>query len=99
MKQKLTLILALSLLATSAFSQKSKMKMGNGDKKGPLFGLHFNLQDFNAPLGIKDPITGKSYSTFRDLTKGISLSYWRGLTSRLDVAVKVNGSFRDYRAN
>ncbi len=98
MKQKLTLILALSLLATSAFSQKSKMKMGNGDKKGPLFGLHFNLQDFNAPLGIKDPITGKVYSTFRDMTKGISLSYWKGLTSRLDVAIKVNGSLRDYRA-
>jgi OmpA-OmpF porin, OOP family len=97
MKQKLTLILALSLLATSAFSQKSK-KMGSGDKKGPLFGLHFNMQDFNAPLGIKDPITGKVYSTFKDMTKGFSLSYWKGLTSRLDVAVKLNGSFRDYRA-
>jgi OmpA-OmpF porin, OOP family len=98
MKQKLTLILALSLLATSAFSQKSKKKMGSGDKKGPLFGLHFNMQDFNAPLGIKDPITGKVYSTFRDMTKGFSLSYWKGLTSRLDVAVKANASFRDYRA-
>ncbi len=97
MKQKLTLILALSLLATSAFAQKSK-KMGAGDKKGPLFGLHFNLQDFNAPLGIKDPITGKVYSTFRNMTKGFSLSYWKGLTSRLDVAVKANASFRDYRA-
>ncbi len=96
MKQKLTLILALSLLATSAFSQKSKKKMGDGDKKGPLIGLHFNLQDFNAPLGIKDPSTGKVYSTFRDMTKGFSLSYWKGLTSRLDLAVKLNGSFRDY---
>lgn len=97
MKQKLTLILALSLLATSAFSQKTK-KMGSGDKKGPLFGVHFNMQDFNAPLGIKDPITGKVYSTFTDMTKGFSLSYWKGLTSRIDVAIKLNGSFRDYRA-
>ncbi len=98
MKQKLTLILALSLLATSAFSQKSKKKMGSGDKKGPLFGLHYNMQDFNAPLGIKDPITGKVYSSFRDMTKGFSLSFWKGLTPRLDVAVKANASFRDYRA-
>jgi hypothetical protein len=57
MKQKLTLILALSLLATSAFSQKTK-KMA-GTKKGPLVGINFNLADFKAPLGIKDPITGK----------------------------------------
>jgi OOP family OmpA-OmpF porin len=97
MKQKLTLILALSLLATSAFSQKSKM-MGKSDKKGTLIGLHFNMQDFNAPLGIKDPITGKVYSTFRDMTKGFSVSYWKGLTSRIDFSVKANASFRDYRA-
>jgi outer membrane protein OmpA-like peptidoglycan-associated protein len=97
MKQKLTLILALSLLATSAFSQKTK-KMGSGDKKGPLIGVHFNLQDFKAPLGIKDPITGKVYTPLKDMTKGFSLSFWKGLTSRVDVAVKANGSFRDYRA-
>ena len=72
MKQKLTLILALSLLATSAFSQKTKK--GTAEKKGPLFGLHFNMQDFVAPLGIKNPITGKTYSTFKDMNKGFSLS-------------------------
>jgi OmpA-OmpF porin, OOP family len=97
MKQKLTLILALSLLATSAFSQKNK-KMGSDDKKGPLFGIHFNLQDFNAPLGIKDPITGKVYSPVRDMNKGFSLSYWKGITTKVDFALKAHGSFRDYRA-
>ena len=97
MKQKLTLILALSLLATSAFSQKSK-KMGNGDKKGPLFGLHYNMADFNAPLGIKDPLKSSGYSRFNDMTKGFSLSYWKGIHSKVDFSVKVNASFRDYRA-
>ncbi len=96
MKQKLTLILALTLLATGGFSQKKKM--GNDDKKGPLFGVHYNMADFNAPLGIKDPITGQVYSKFREMDKGLSLSYWKGLTSRLDVSVKLNGMFRDYRA-
>jgi len=97
MKQKLTLILALSLLATSAFSQKTK-KMGNGDKKGPLFGLHFNMQDFQAPLGIKNPITGKVYSRFNQMTKGFSLSYWKGIHPKVDFSVRANASFRDYRA-
>ncbi|HEX2683259.1 MAG TPA: OmpA family protein [Ferruginibacter sp.] len=96
MKQKLTLILALSLLATSAFSQK--MKKGRGEKKGTLIGLHYNMQDFVAPLGIKDPITGKVYAKFKDMDKGLSISYWKGLHPKVDLAIKLNGSFRDYRA-
>ncbi len=94
MKQKLTLILALSLLATSAFSQKTK-KMA-GTKKGPLIGINFNLADFKAPLGIKDPITGKVYSKIKDMNKGLSLTYTKGLSSRIDFGVKLNAMFRDY---
>jgi outer membrane protein OmpA-like peptidoglycan-associated protein len=96
MKQKLTLLLAITLLATSAFAQKSKMS--GGDKKGSLLGLHFNLADFNAPTGIKNPLTGKVYSKFRDMNKGISVSYWKGLSSRIDFSTKINVSFRDYSA-
>ncbi|MGB4845660.1 MAG: hypothetical protein WBP16_14435, partial [Ferruginibacter sp.] len=96
MKQKLTLILALSLFATSAFSQKNKMR--NDDKKGPLFGLSFIMTDFNAPNGIKDPSTGKVYSRIKDMDKGFSLSYWRGLTNKIDFSIRANGIFRDYRA-
>jgi len=95
MKQKLTLILALFLLATGAFSQKNK-KADRDAKKGSLFGIHFNLADFNAPLGIKDPITGKVYSRFKDMNKGLSLSWWKGLTSRIDFSAKANIMFRDY---
>jgi len=96
MKQKLTLILALSLLATSGFSQKAKQKIGQ--TKGPLFGLHFNLADYVAPLGIKDPSTGKVYSKVRDMDKGFSVSYWKGLTPKIDFTAKVNAMFRDYSA-
>ncbi len=95
MKQKLTLILALSLLATSTFSQKNK-KSGNDTKKGPLVGVHFNMQDFKAPTGIKDPISGKVYSSIRDMDKGFSFSYWKGIKPRIDFSLKLNASFRDY---
>ncbi|MEP7239198.1 MAG: hypothetical protein ABI685_15060, partial [Ferruginibacter sp.] len=98
MKQKLTLILALSLLATSAFSQMKKNKMSADGKKGTLIGLHYNMADFNAPLGIKDPITGRVYSRFNDMTKGFSISYWKGIHPKIDFSVKANASFRDYRA-
>lgn len=93
MKQKLTLILALSFFATGAFSQN---KMGNNSKKGSLSGIHFNLQDFNAPIGIKNPSTGKTYSKLSNMDKGFSLSYWKGLTSRVDFSTKLSASFRDY---
>lgn len=96
MKQKLTLILALSLFATSAFSQKTKM--GNADKKGTLVGLHFNLTDFDAPAAIKDPSTGNVYNKIKDMTKGVSLSFWKGLTSKIDFSAKMDVSFRDYSA-
>ena len=97
MKQKLTLILALSLFATSAFSQK-KSKMGSGDKKGSLVGLNFTLTDFDAPLAIKDPSTGNVYNKIKDMTNGLSLSYWKGLTSKIDFSAKIDASFRDYSA-
>lgn len=95
MKQKLTLILVLTLLATSGFSQK---KMSNGSKKGTLLGLHYNMADYNAPIGIKDPSTGKTYSKMRDMDKGFSVSYWKGLKSKIDFSVKLSGMFGDYAA-
>ena len=99
MKQKLTLILALSFLATSAaFSQMGPKKMGSGGKKGPLLGIHFNLQDFEAPIQIKNPSTGKGYLPIREMDKGFSVSYWKGLTSRVDFSLRTNVSFRNYRA-
>ncbi len=67
-------------------------------QKPQLVGLHYNLADFNAPAGIKDPATGKGYSKVKDMSKGLSLSYWRGLCKTTDLAVKVNMIFRDYSA-
>ena len=91
MKLKLTLIFALSVFTTSLFSQKK-----DGSKKGQLVGLHYNFSDFNSPDGIKDPLTGKGYTNMRDMNKGLSLSYWRGLTSKVDLSIKTNAIFRDY---
>ena len=94
MKQKLTLIAAFVLLFSGAFSQK--MKNSNSSMKGPLAGIHFNLADFNGPTGIKNPLTGKVYSTIKEMSKGISFSYWKGLTSKIDFSAKVNAMFHNY---
>ena len=87
MKQTLNLLLAVALLSSSAFAQTSWLPA----KKGSLVGIHFNLADFKGPTGIKDPVTGKVYSTISQMDKGLSLSFWRGLTSKIDLSVKLSG--------
>ncbi len=84
MKLKLTLIIALTIFSTTVFSQA---------KKGSLVGIHFNMADSKAPSGIKDPVSGNVYSTIPQMDKGVSLSYWKGLTPKIDLAVKLNGMF------
>jgi OmpA-OmpF porin, OOP family len=86
MKQTLKLFLAFVILCSNAFAQ-------NDAKKGSLIGLHFNLADFKAPTGIKDPVSGKVYSSIREMDKGFSLSFWNGLSSKLDLAIKLNAMY------
>lgn len=87
MKLKLTLIIACLFCTAALFSQ---------NKKGQLVGLHYNLTDFKGPAGIKDAATGRGYSKVRDMSKGFSLSYWRGICSKVDLAVKANAVFYDF---
>jgi outer membrane protein OmpA-like peptidoglycan-associated protein len=92
MKHKLKVLAALAIVCSSSFAQKNYLPA----KKGQLVGVHFNLADFKAPTGIKAPISGKVYSSVRDMNKGVSISYWKGLTSKIDFSVKANVMFRDY---
>jgi OmpA-OmpF porin, OOP family len=94
MKHKLSLLLAVIAVVCSSLTQNTWAQA----KKGSLLGVHYNMADFKAPTGIKDPISGKVYSTIREMTKGFSVSYWKGLTSKIDLSVKANGMFRDYAA-
>ncbi len=89
MKQKLKLLLAFAVLCSTAFSQKGWAP----GKKGSLIGIHFNLADFKAPNGIKNPASGEVYNNVTDMDKGASLSYWKGLTKKIDLAVKLNALF------
>jgi OmpA-OmpF porin, OOP family len=92
MKQKLTLLMAVAIFCTNAIAQQN----WSAAKKGTLAGVHFNMADFNGPTGIKSPLTGKVYSPIRDMSKGISFSYWKGLTSKIDFSTKLNAMFHNY---
>ena len=94
----------LILFITGSFAQKS-MKNNNAaaGKKGQLFGLHFNLSDFNTPATFKSSTTPiinseRKFSSIRDMTAGFSVSYWKGLSNIVDFCTKLNTVFYDYAA-
>lgn len=98
MKQKLTLLLTFAILVSGVYAQKNKKtKPAPGLKKGTLVGLAFNVSDFNAPLNFGKNGNASSIK-FRDMSKGLSFTYWKGLTDKVDLSAKLNGIFHDYSA-
>lgn len=90
MKQKLKLVLAALVLTTGAFAQNNK--------KPALVGIHFNALDFKTPETFKNSNTPRTLAGLRDMDFGLSLSYWKGLTSKIDLSVKLSAAFHDFSA-
>ncbi len=87
MKQKLAFIFSFLVLATAGFAQT---------KKGSLIGIHFNSLDIKTPQTFKDNSGPKTLAGLKGQDYGFSLSYWRGLSSHLDLSVRGNLMFHDY---
>jgi outer membrane protein OmpA-like peptidoglycan-associated protein len=99
MKQQLSLLIAFCLLASVATAQtQKKFKFTPGQKKPALFGIAFNLTDFNAPknFGSNSNATTIPISS---MSAGFSAFYWKGLTPFIDFSTRFNGIFHDYSAN
>ncbi len=94
MKLKLTLIFSLFILCANVYSQQTKNS--EASKKGQLLGIHFNLADFRGVSGIKNAGDPKGYNALKDMSKGVSFSYWKGLTSTIDFSGKLNAMFHNY---
>jgi OmpA-OmpF porin, OOP family len=93
MKQKLVLLFSLVLMASGLFAQKpDKPAM----KTGALFGIHFDAVDFKTPVYWKNTSSAREVSGIKDMDFGFSLSYWKGLTSRIDFSTKINTLIHNY---
>lgn len=99
MKLSSIVLLVFVLLAAPVFAQKPKK--GNffvpGQLKPELFGIAFNLSDFNAPKNFGSKPNSSSLS-IKDMSAGVSVFYWRPLTPMIDFSAKLNGIFHDYSA-
>ena len=98
MKPTFILTFLLAFFVMAAIAQKPK-KMGfvPGQKKPALFGIDFNLSDFNAPKNFGSNGNAQSLG-IADMSAGVSLTYWKGLTPFIDFSAKLNGIFHDYSA-
>lgn len=99
MKQQLSLLIAFCLLASVATAQtQKKFKFTPGQKKPALFGIAFNLTDFNAPKNFGSN-SNASTLPISSMSAGFSAFYWKGLTPFIDFSTRLNGIFHDYSAN
>ncbi len=94
MKQKLTLVLALICFGTAAFSQDSR-----SPKKNAAFGIHLNAIDFTTPLTFDDKNSPRRFAELKDMDFGLSLSWWKGLTNKIDFAARFNTMLHGYAAD
>jgi OOP family OmpA-OmpF porin len=97
MKQKLTLSLCFAVFATCSFAQTSERF--TSDKKGSLLGIHFDALDFKTPETFKNANSPRIATNLKDMDFGASVSYWKGLTSKVDFTTKVSAMFHDYKAD
>lgn len=92
MKQKLVFVLWLAIISGAAFAQNGD----NPKKKGTAAGIHLNAVDFITPTTFNNSGAQRKIANFKQMDYGFSLSYWKGLTSKVDFSVKLNGLLYDY---
>ncbi len=99
MKQKFGLLLCLAVFSMGAFAQMMNTDKFSSNKKGNLLGIHFNALDFKSPETFKNSSSRKLSTKLSDMDFGASISYWKGLTSKIDFSTKVNAMFHNYKGD
>lgn len=87
MKQKLTLLFSFMVVVTCASAQMMDSKYSS-DKKGKLVGIHINTLDVFTPETFKHTNTARNFAGLRQMDYGLSVSYWQGITSKIDFSVR-----------
>lgn len=94
MKQKLVFAFSsMLLLAGAAQAQDGGKK--SSDKRS-FIGFHINALDTKTPQVLKDNSAPRTLAGLLGQSYGFSISYWRQLTSHIDLSGKVTGMFHDY---
>lgn len=92
------LLTALLLFFIAATAQQSSLK------KKDLLSYNISLSDYELPGLIKDSSASKAFNSNNwykagRMSLGIGVSYWRGLTDKIDVSASLTGTFSNFPAN
>ncbi len=95
MKKILSAIIALYLLVPAAFAQKGEYK------RLPAIGISFFLNDFITAERIRSTslsqvLADKKWAKMRQMSPGLAITYFKGLTDHIDFAASLGGSFVNY---
>ncbi len=94
MKKILTALFALYLLVPAAYAQ-------NNEIRPKALGVSFFLNDFLTASRIRtgsltQVLSDKSQARLKDMTPGLAVNYFKGITKHIDVAMGLEGSFIRY---
>jgi OmpA-OmpF porin, OOP family len=94
MKKILAVLLALSAFMSSGFAQDDEIRPA-------AIGISFFLTDFKTAdrirtTSLSQVMTNKLWAKPKDMTPGIAITYFKGITKRVDFAGTLAGSFIRY---
>jgi outer membrane protein OmpA-like peptidoglycan-associated protein len=94
MKKILAVLLALSAFMPSGFGQDEEIRPA-------AIGISFFLNDFTTAdrirtTSLSSVLSNKKWAKVKDMSPGIALTYFKGLTKRIDFAGTLAGSFVKY---
>ncbi len=95
MKKILSALFALYLIVPASYGQKEK------SIRQQSVGISFFLNDFLTPERIRTTslnkvISDKKFAKMSDMTPGLAVSYFKGVSNHVDVAGTIGGSFLNY---
>ena len=93
MKQKLTILFSLLVIASFSFGQKKA-----APEKRRLVGVHLNSLDVTTPMVWKNNSGPKTLTGLKEQDLGFSVSYWQTLADRVDISGKATMMFHNYSA-
>lgn len=94
MKKFLAVLLALYIFVPASFGQSDEVRPA-------AIGVSFILNDFKTAERIRSTslsqvMSSDSWSKFKDMTPGVAVTYFKGLSKHIDFAGTLAGSFLKY---
>jgi len=95
MKKILSAVVALYLIVPALHAQKGAYT------REPAIGISFFLNDFQTPDRIRTTslskvLADKSFAKMREMSPGLTISYFKGLNDHVDFAGSLGGAFLNY---